>query len=705
MFPKKLDKPLKIIFFVPLKIKKGKRMKYTKYFMLLTFAATIMVSCGDKEVKTETTEVVEENDSNFVWKADQFADINVLRYRINGWNKLSLQQKKLVYYLTQAGYAGRDIIWDQNYRHNLKIRRALENIVQNYAGDKEAADWKNFMIYTKRLWFANGIHHHYSNDKFKPDFSKEYFTNLMAETKTELAPEVVEVIFNPEIDAKKVSLDASKDLLLASATNFYDADITEKEAQAFYAAKVDKNDLKPVSFGLNSKLVRGANGLEEKVWKSGGMYGAAIDEVIKWLDLAVGVAENEKQGNAIKLLIDYYKTGDLKTWDAYNIAWTEATEGDIDYINSFIEVYNDPLGYRGSFETIVQMKDFEASERMAIVANNAQWFEDNSTILPEHKKEKVVGVSYKVVEVAGESGDASPSTPIGVNLPNADWIRAAHGSKSVSLGSIIHAYGKAGGSDLLKEFCYTDKEMEMQIAHGDVGDKMHTALHEVIGHASGKLNKGVGTPNETLKSYASTLEEARADLVGLYYLMDNKLVEMGLMSSLEVGKAAYDDYIRNGMMTQLMRLEPGAVIEEAHMRNRQLVASWAFEKGAKDKVIEKIVKDGKTYFVVNDYDKLRSLFGELLMIIQKIKSEGDYKAGAALVENYGVQVDQALHKEVLARVEKLKIAPYNGFINPKLVPVKNAKGEITDIKVEYPTDFTEQMLEYAKTYSFLPSDN
>jgi dipeptidyl-peptidase-3 len=680
-------------------------MKYTKYFMLLMFAATIMVSCGDKEVKTETTEVVEENDSNFVWKADQFADINVLRYRINGWNKLSLQQKKLVYYLTQAGYAGRDIIWDQNYRHNLKIRRALENIVQNYNGDKEAADWKNFMIYTKRVWFANGIHHHYSNDKFKPNFSKEYFTNLMAETKTELAPEVVEVIFNPEIDAKKVSLDANKDLLLASATNFYDADITEKEAQAFYAAKVDKNDLKPVSFGLNSKLVRGANGLEEKVWKSGGMYGAAIDEVIKWLDLAVGVAENEKQGNAIKLLIDYYKTGDLKTWDAYNIAWTEATEGDIDYINSFIEVYNDPLGYRGSFETIVQMKDFDASERMAIVANNAQWFEDNSTILPEHKKEKVVGVSYKVVEVAGESGDASPSTPIGVNLPNADWIRAAHGSKSVSLGSIIHAYGKAGGSDLLKEFCYTDKEMEMQIAHGDVGDKMHTALHEVIGHASGKLNKGVGTPNETLKSYASTLEEARADLVGLYYLMDNKLVEMGLMSSLEVGKAAYDDYIRNGMMTQLMRLEPGAVIEEAHMRNRQLVASWAFEKGTKDKVIEKIVKDGKTYFVVNDYDKLRSLFGELLMIIQKIKSEGDYKAGAALVENYGVQVDQALHKEVLARVEKLKIAPYNGFINPKLVPVLDAKGEITDIKVEYPKDFTEQMLEYAKTYSFLPSEN
>lgn len=680
-------------------------MKHIKYFMLLMLATIIMVSCGDKEVKTETAVAVEESDSNFVWKANQFADINVLRYRINGWNKLSLQQKKLVYYLTQAGYAGRDIIWDQNYRHNLKIRRALENIVQNYAGDKEAADWKNFMIYTKRVWFANGIHHHYSNDKFKPEFSKDYFTTLMNETKTELAPEVVDVIFNPEIDAKKVSLDASKDLLLASATNFYDADITEKEAQEFYAAKVDKNDLKPVSYGLNSKLVRGANGIEEKVWKSGGMYGAAIDEVIKWLDLAVGVAENEKQGNALKLLIDYYKTGDLKIWDAYNIAWTEATDGDVDYINSFIEVYNDPLGYRGSFETIVQVKDFDASKRMAVVAENAQWFEDNSTILPEHKKKKVVGVTYKVVEVAGESGDASPSTPIGVNLPNANWIRAEHGSKSVSLGSIIHAYGKAGGSDMLKEFCYTEKEMEMEMEHGDIGDKMHTALHEVIGHASGKLNKGVGTPNETLKSYASTLEEARADLVGLYYLMDNKLVEMGLISSLEVGKTAYDGYIRNGMMTQLMRLEPGAVIEEAHMRNRQLVASWAFEKGTKDKVIEKVVKDGKTYFVVNDYDKLRSLFGELLMLIQKIKSEGDYKAGAELVENYGVQVDQALHKEVLARVEKLKIAPYNGFINPKLVPVMDAKGEITDIKVEYPKDFTGQMLEYAKTYSFLPSDN
>ncbi|PJA07887.1 MAG: dihydrofolate reductase [Flavobacteriales bacterium CG_4_10_14_0_2_um_filter_32_8] len=679
-------------------------MKITKYLMLVVATSTLLFSCKDDSNKDKTTtSVVEENDSNFVWKTEQFADIKIGRYRINSWDKLSLQQKKLAYYLTQAGYAGRDIIWDQNYRYNLRIRKALENIVQNYSGDKEVEDWKNFMIYTKRVWFANGIHHHYSMDKFIPNFSKDYFATLIKDTKTELAPEIVEVIFNPEIDNKKVSLDANNDLLLASASNFYGPDVTEKEASDFYTSKVEKSNNEPLSFGLNSQLVRGANGLEEKVWKSGGMYSQAIDEIIKWLEKAVKVAENEAQGNALKLLIDYYETGDLTTWDKYNVAWCAATAGDIDYINSFIEVYNDPLGYKGSFETVVQINDFDASEKMAVVAENAQWFEDNSTILPEHKKEKVVGITYKVVEVAGESGDSSPSTPIGVNLPNADWIRTKHGSKSVSLGNIIDAYSKAGGGELLKEFSYNEEEIARNEKFNDVADKMHTALHEVIGHASGKINKGVST--EALKNYSSTLEEARADLVGLYYLMDNKLVEMKLLPSLEAGKAAYDDYIRNGMMTQLIRLEPGAIIEEAHMRNRQLVAAWAFEKGQKDNVIEKMVKDGKTYFVVKDYEKLRSIFGELLMIIQKIKSEGDYKAGKVLVENYGVQVDQALHKEVLARVAKLNIAPYGGFINPKLVPITNAKGEITDIKVEYPKDFTEQMLDYAKRYSFLPDEN
>ena len=674
--------------------------------MLIITASTILFSCGGDTKTEETTEVVvEDNDSNFVWKAEQFSDLQINRYKINGWDNLSLNQKKLAYYLTQAGLAGRDMIWDQNYRHNLKIRRALENIVINYTGDKEADDWKNFMIYTKRVWFANGIHHHYSNDKFTPEFSKEYFTSLMGDTKTELAEDVVEVIFNPEIDNKKVSLDPNKDLLLASAVNLYGKDVTEKEASEFYAAKVDKEDATPIWHGLNSKLVKGENGLEERVYKSGGMYGEAIDEIIGWLEKAVTVAENEGQGNALKLLIEYYTTGDLNTWDKYNVAWCEATDGDIDYINSFIEVYNDPLGYKGSYESIVEINDFEASARMAVVAENAQWFEDNSTILDEHKKKEVKGVTYKVVEVAGESGDASPSSSIGVNLPNSPWIRKAHGSKSVSLGSIIHAYSKAGGHGMLEEFCYTEKEMEMEIEHGGVGDKMHTALHEVIGHASGQINPGIGTPKETLKSYASALEEARADLVGLYYLMDTKLVEMGLISSLDVGKAAYDGYIRNGMMVQLRRIEPGAVIEEAHMRNRQLVAAWAMERGAEDNVIEKVVKDGKTYFVVNDYDKLRTIFGELLMIIQKITSEGDYQAGKDLVENYGVQVDQTIHAEVLKRSEKLNIPAYGGFINPVLVPVTNEAGEITDIKVTYPDDFTKQMLDYAKRYSFLPDNN
>ncbi len=697
-------------------------MKFTKYLMLTAAASTLLFSCGDDATSQETAkeetvatdsndkawyteEYTDKDEDGFRWKTERFSDIKIIKYQINGFDKLSLQQKQLVYFLSQAGYAGRDIIWDQNYRHNLTIRRALENIVTNFSGDKTTDDWTKFMVYMKRIWFANGIHHHYSMDKFEPAFTKEYFASLMAETKTELSEEVIEVIFNPEVDNKKVSLDATKDLLLASATNFYGPDVTEKEATEFYAAKANNDDKEPISFGLNSKLVKTENGLEERVWKSGGMYGEAIDQVTMWLGKAVEVAENAAQADALKLLIEYYNTGDLKIWDAYNVAWVKATEGDIDYINSFIEVYNDPLGYRGSYETVIQMNDFEASERMAVVANNAQWFEDNSTIMDDHKKKEVVGVTYKVVEVAAESGDASPSTPIGVNLPNANWIRSTHGSKSVSLGSIIHAYSQGKGSGMLKEFCYTAKEIEMEEEHGAIGDKMHTALHEVIGHASGQINPGVGTPKETLKNYSSTLEEARADLVGLYYLMDPKLVDMGLISSLDVGKTAYDGYIRNGLLTQLTRLNLGDVIEEAHMRNRQLVASWAMEQGAADNVVEKVTKEGKTYFVVNDYDKLRAIFGDLLRLIQKIKSEGDYQAGKDLVENYGVQVDQAIHAEVLERVEKLNIAPYGGFINPKLVPEMNEAGEITDIKVTYPDDFTEQMLNYAKNYSFLPSVN
>ncbi|MBL4651367.1 MAG: dihydrofolate reductase [Flavobacteriales bacterium] len=678
-----------------------------------------MISCGEtpKKVKVETVveesnpmswyteEYTEKDDDGFRWKTERFADIKIVKYQIPSWDKLSISQKKLVYFLAQAGYSGRDIIWDQNYRHNLTIRRALENIIANYSGDKSTDDWTKFMVYTKRVWFANGIHHHYSMDKFNPDFSKEYLTSLLAETKTELSEEVIEAIMNPEVDNKKVSLDSNKDLLLASASNFYGPDVTEEEAVAYYKGIMKKDNKEPISYGLNSKLVRGENGLEEMVWKVDGMYGEAIKEIIGWLEKAVTVAENEGQGNALKLLIEYYQTGSLEKWDEYNIAWASSIEGDIDYINSFIEVYNDPLGYRGSYETVIQINDFDASARMAVLSENAQYFEDNSSIMDEHKKKSVVGVSYKVVNVAAEAGDASPSTPIGVNLPNANWIRTSHGSKSVSLGNIIVAYEHAGGKGILAEFAYTEDEITRSEAHSDVSEKMHTALHEVIGHASGQINEGIGTPKETLKNYASTLEEARADLVGLYYLYDNKLIEMGLMESLEVGMAQYESYIRNGMMLQLRRLEPGAIIEEAHMRNRQLVAAWAFEKGAADNVVEKVVKEGKTYFVVNDYAKLRVLFGELLKEIQRIKSEGDYEAGKTLVENYGVQVDQAIHGEVLERTAKLNIAPYGGFINPKLVPELNEAGEIIDIKVEYPDDFETQMMGYAKNYSFLPSVN
>ncbi len=612
----------------------------------------------------------------------------------------------MVYYLTQAGYAGRDIGWDQHYKYNLKIRKALENIYQKYKGNKTTEDWKNFEIYLKRVWFANGIHHHYSSAKMKPDFSKEYFSSLMKATKTSLSPEISDVLFN-DIDAKKVNLDESKGLLEGSAINFYDKGITAKEVEAFYAKKSSPDSKKPYSFGLNSKLVRNAAGqLEERVWKSGGMYGAAIDKIIYWLEKAKGVAENKKQADALGLLIRYYQTGSLKTWDDYNIAWLQATEGNIDYINSFIEVYNDPLGYRGSYESIIQIKDFDMSKKMEVVSKNAQWFEDNSPLMPEHKKKNVVGVSYKTVIVAGESGDSSPSTPIGVNLPNADWIRAAYGSKSVSLGNILDSYSKAGGKGRLLEFANDAEEIALAQKYAEIGDKMHTALHEVIGHASGQINPGVGTPKETLKSYASTLEEGRADLVGLYYVYNPKLQELGLVDDWKkLGMESYDSYIRNGLMTQLIRLEPGADIEEAHMRNRQFVSAWVFEKGKADNVIEKLTRNGKTYFNITNYDKLHDLFGQLLREIQRIKSEGDYAAGKALVEDYGVKVDQKLHAEVLERNKQFASAPYSGFINPVLVPKLDAKGNIISIEVTQPKSFAEQMLNYSKKYGFLPLEN
>ena len=664
----------------------------------------ISLVCNAQITKTNTLKITEK--APFEYVVEQFSDIKVLRYQIPGWDNLTLKEQKLVYYLTQAGYSGRDIVWDQHYKHNLKIRKALENMYQNYKGNKTTEDWKNFEIYLKRVWFANGIHHHYSNDKIKPDFSKDYFTTLMKATKTSLSSTITDVIFN-DADAKKVNLDESKGLLEGSAINFYDKGITAKEAEDFYAKKTSPDSSKPYSFGLNSKLVRNSKGqLEEKIWKSGGMYGAAIDKIVYWLEKAKSVAENKKQGDALGLLINYYKTGSLKTWDDYNIAWVQATEGNIDYINSFIEVYNDPLGYRGSYESIVQIKDFDMSAKMEVISKNAQWFEDNSPLFPEHKKKNVVGVSYKTVVVAGESGDSSPATPIGVNLPNADWIRAAHGSKSVSLGNILESYAKAGGKGRLQEFANDAEEVALATKYAELGDKMHTALHEVIGHASGQINPGVGTPKETLKSYASTLEEGRADLVGLYYVYNPKLQEFGLVDDWKkLGMESYDSYIRNGLMTQLIRLELGTNVEEAHMRNRQWVSAWVFEKGKADNVIEKITRDGKTYFNITDYEKLHDLFGQLLREVQRIKSEGDYASGKALVENYGVKVDQKLHAEVLERNKQFASAPYSGFVNPVLVPKLDAKENIISIEVQQPKSFAEQMLQYSKNYGYLPLVN
>ncbi len=671
------------------------------YLLIFLFSITLMISCKQQPEITEQ----KSEDAPFDYLVEQFADIKVLRYQIPGFEELTLNQKKLVYFLSQAGLAGRDIMYDQNYRHNLKIRRALENIYTTYTGDKTSEDWKNFELYLKKIWFANGIHHHYSNDKFIPAFSKEYFDTLLQNTKTTLTGEAYDVLFN-DTDNKKVNLDETKGLIEGSAINFYSPNITTAEVDKFYAAKADKSD-KPIETGLNSKLVKNANGsLEEKVWKVGGMYGSAIEKIVYWLEQAVTVAENEKQANALKLLISYFQTGDLKTWDDYNIAWATSTDGDIDYILGFVEVYNDPKAYKGSYENVVQIKDFEMSKKMAVVSANAQWFEDNSPLSPEHKKKNVVGVSYKTVNVASEAGDSSPSTPIGVNLPNNNWIREQHGSKSVSLGNIIGAYNGAGGSEKLKEFAFDEAEIKAEEEFGQLADKLHTSLHEVIGHASGQINPGIGQPKETLKNYSSTLEEARADLVGLYYLPDTKLVDIKISPNAQgIGKAAYDGYIRNGLLTQLVRVNLGDDIEEAHMRNRQLVASWAFEKGKAENVIEKVVKNNKTYFVVRDYAKLRVLFGQLLQEIQRIKSEGDFKAGKALVDTYGVKVDQAIHKEVLARNSKFKSAPYSGFVNPVLVPVLDANGNITDVKVTQPTNFTEQMLEYAKNYTTLPDEN
>jgi dipeptidyl-peptidase III len=670
--------------------------------LLFVTACALLIHMGCKSKtensKTETTPEVTEN---FQWIADTFADVQVIRYQVPGFEKLSLQQKKYVYYLSQAALSGRDIFWDQNYRHNISIRKALENILENHKGDKTSVEWKSFEVYAKRVFFSNGIHHHYSNDKFIPKFSEKYLRAILTENNVVLTDEIIKAIMDPNIDSKKVNLDPSKDLISASAVNFYSKGLTEKEVDAFYKPMINPNDPKPLAIGINSTVVKNNDGkISEDVWKSGGKYGKAIDEICKWLTLASEVSENDQQKNATLKLIEYYKTGSLKAWDEYNILWVKATEGDIDYINGFIEVYDDPKGIKASYESAVQIKDFDASARMKVLGENAQWFEDQSPILPQHKKKNVVGVSYKVVNVATESGALNPATAIGINLPNSLWIRKDHGSKSVSLGNIVQGYEMASGPGLLQEFCATKEELDRSSKHSKLAGKMHTALHEVLGHASGQLEKGVGNPSETLKNYASCLEEARADLVGLYYIIDPKLTELKLAEGDELGKAQYDSYFRNGLMLQLRRIEPGKTIEESHMRNRQLICNWVMEKGAKDKVVEYYKKDNKTFIRVNDYSKTRVLFGELLKEIQRVISQGDYKAGRELVENYGVKVNKEIHKEVLSRSEKLNIPPYGGFVNPRIVAKKDEKGNITDVTIEYAKGFLEEMLYYGKNYSF-----
>jgi dipeptidyl-peptidase-3 len=693
------------------------------YLSALAIATLLLGSCGQKTAESSNTTEISTADSltqvpadTFRFITEQFADIKIQRYQVPGFETLSAKQKELVYYLYEAALSGRDMIYDQNFKHNLRIRRTLEGILEHYTGDRNSADFKQFLTYAKRVWFSNGIHHHYSNNKFVPEFSQAYFAQLIknsskakfplqkGESMDQFISFLSPILFDAKVAAKRVNLDEGDDLLKTSANNYYEG-VSQPEAEAFYAKLIDKNNPRPVSYGLNSKLTKENGKIVEKVWKVGGMYGPAISKIVYWLEKASAVAENEKQKLALDKLIQYYKTGDLKTFDEYSIAWVNDTDSRVDVVNGFIEVYGDPLGYRGAYESVVSIRDLEASKRIKAIGDQAQWFEDNSPIQAEHKKKNVTGISAKVITAVVEAGDAAPSTPIGINLPNANWIRKEHGSKSVNLGNIVYAYNQANSKgSALTEFAFSEAEVARSRKYGPLAGDLHTDMHEVIGHASGQINAGVGTPKQTMKSYASAIEEGRADLVALYFLLDPKMVELGIIPSLEVGKAEYDTYIRNGLITQLARLAPGENIEEAHMRNRQMVAKWAYEKGKADNVIEKVSREGKTYFKINDYEKLRGLFGQLLRETQRVTSEGDLAGAKHLIETYGVKVDQALHKEVLARYAKLNIAPYSGFIQPKLSPVVS-DGKITDVKVSYPVDFVKQMLEYGKQYSFLPDYN
>ena len=671
-------------------------------------AFALLTACSGS--KTTTAEA-----DKFDYTVEQFADLQILRYRVPGFENLSLQQKELVYYLTEAALQGRDILFDQNGKYNLRIRRTLEAVYTGYKGDKNTPDFKAMEVYLKRVWFSNGIHHHYGSEKFVPGFAPEFFKEAVlsvdastlplaeGQTAEQLCDELSPVIFDPTVMPKRVNQAAGEDLVLTSACNYYDG-VTQKEAEDFYNAMKDPKDETPVSYGLNSRLVKENGKIQEKVWKVGGLYGQAIDKIVYWLKKAEGVAENPEQKAVIAELIKFYETGDLKTFDEYAILWVKDLNSLVDFVNGFTESYGDPLGMKASWESLVNFKDMEATHRTEIISGNAQWFEDHSPVDKQFKKDEVKGVSAKVITAAILAGDLYPATAIGINLPNSNWIRSHHGSKSVTIGNITDAYNKAAhGNGFNEEFVYSDAELQLIDKYADLTGELHTDLHECLGHGSGKLLPGVDP--DALKAYGSTIEEARADLFGLYYVADPKLVELGLTPNVDAYKAEYYTYLMNGLMTQLVRIEPGNNVEEAHMRNRQLIARWVFEKGAADKVVELVKKDGKTYVVVNDYEKLRELFGELLSEIQRIKSTGDYQSAHDLVENYAVKVDPALHAEVLERYKKLNLAPYKGFVNPKYEAVVDAAGKITDVKVTYDEGYAEQMLRYSKDYSNLPSIN
>lgn len=662
--------------------------------MILTIgAAAALCSCSQGEKKTQ--------DTDFHYLLDEFADLKVIRFRVPGWDNLSLRQKEYAYHLSEAAKLGRDITWDQYCKWNLPIRHVVEDILNEYEGDRECADFQNFTVYAKRLFFANGIHHHYSEDKFFPECPKEYFQSLMeAVGDGEQATELLEVIYSPDIYPQRRSTSKTGDIVELSAVNFYDG-VTREEVDKYYNSMMDPNDKTPISYGLNTKVVKEDGKVVEKPWKVGGIYGPALERICAELEKAAAVAETDLQKEAIGKLVEYYRTGDLKTWDDFNIDWVQDTVGTIDFINGFIEDYDDPLGRKATWEGYVNMKDSAASARTEVLSANAQWFEDNSPVDPRFRKPHVKGVSAKVVDGITLAGATYPATPIGINLPNADWIRRDYGSKSVTIANITHAYDYAAQESpksTLTEFAYDQAEIDAYKQYGSYTDEIHTDLHECLGHGSGQLLPGVSST--ALGEYQSTLEEARADLFGLYYMADPKLVELGIMPNAEAYKPAYSNYIRNGLFVQFTRVELGKQNTEAHMQNRKLIAEWCYEKGAASGIIEKKMRDGKTYFVVNDYEALRGLFAELLAEIQRIKSEGDYAAGKNLVETYAVNIDPQLHKEVLERYAALNLKPYGGFVNPDIVPVEK-DGKVVDYKIVYVDNYLQQQLDYGKKYRTL----